>query len=161
MLEIKGMPLKDKPYFDPEKSWVPPMNFDPALRDRMDLRGPFYIYDVTLRDGEQTPGVAFTLDEKIMLAEELDALGVEAVEIGLPMLEKDFKVIQALRKRSLKTKVGCLVRANRAVSALRTISPTSGSRSRKPSARSRPAVVCRVRRIKITATITATRTIHP
>ena len=113
MLEIKGMPLKDQPYFDPAKSWVPPMNFDPALRSRMDLRGPFYIYDVTLRDGEQTPGVAFTLDEKIMLAEELDALGVEAVEIGLPMLEKDFKVIQALRKRNLKTKVGCLVRANR------------------------------------------------
>jgi isopropylmalate/homocitrate/citramalate synthase len=114
MLKIDGSPLEGQPYFDPEKSWVPPMNFEPSFRRRLDLRGPFYVYDVTLRDGEQTPGVALSFDEKVMLAEELDALGVEAIELGIPMLEKDFAVIRALAKRDLRAKVGCLVRARRA-----------------------------------------------
>jgi isopropylmalate/homocitrate/citramalate synthase len=105
------MPLKGQPYFDPNRAWVPPMNFDPEFRARLDLRGPFYVYDVTMRDGEQTPGVALSTEEKIKLAEELDAAGIESIECGLPMLPKDFKVIETLRKRNMRIKVGCLVRA--------------------------------------------------
>jgi len=113
MFELEHMKLEGKPYFQAERAWVPPMNFDPGFRDRLDLRGPFYVYDVTLRDGEQTPGVAFNLEEKVMLAQELDALGVGAIEVGIPMVEKDFKAIEVLRNCGLKAKVGCLVRANR------------------------------------------------
>lgn len=113
MLELERMPLAGKPYFDAESAWVPPMNFASAFREKLDLRGPFYVYDVTLRDGEQTPGVAFTSDEKVMLAEELEALGVESIEAGLPMVAKDFKVIETLANRDLRVKVSCLVRAVR------------------------------------------------
>lgn len=113
MFEMENVKLAGQPYFDEESAWVSPMNFDAAFRDKLDLRGPFYIYDVTLRDGEQTPGVAFTVDEKVKLAEELDALGVEAIEVGVPMVEKDFKAIEILRSKGLWAKVGCLTRANR------------------------------------------------
>lgn len=106
--------LQGKPYFDPDTAWTPPLNFDPAFRARLDIDREHYVYDVTLRDGEQTPGVSFSLDEKLMLAEELDALGVESVETGVPMIEKDFRVIQKLRDRGLKAKVGCLTRASKA-----------------------------------------------
>ena len=40
--------------------------------------------DVTLRDGEQTPGVAFSLQEKIELAKRLDRMGVPQIQVGLP-----------------------------------------------------------------------------
>ncbi|WP_323737275.1 2-isopropylmalate synthase [Methanosphaera sp. ISO3-F5] len=42
------------------------------------------IYDTTLRDGEQTPGVTITTDEKIIVAEKLDKLGVDVIELGFP-----------------------------------------------------------------------------
>ncbi|MBC7114431.1 MAG: 2-isopropylmalate synthase [Archaeoglobi archaeon] len=43
-----------------------------------------YIFDTTLRDGEQTPGVSFTEDEKLSIARQLDALGVDVIEAGFP-----------------------------------------------------------------------------
>lgn len=42
------------------------------------------IFDTTLRDGEQTPGLSFTLEEKLEIASELDQLGVDVIEAGFP-----------------------------------------------------------------------------
>jgi 2-isopropylmalate synthase len=44
-----------------------------------------WIFDTTLRDGEQMPGVTFSIDEKIMIAEKLDELGVSKIEAGFPI----------------------------------------------------------------------------
>ena len=43
-----------------------------------------YIFDTTLRDGEQTPGVALTTDEKIQIAKKLNYMGVDKIEVGFP-----------------------------------------------------------------------------
>jgi isopropylmalate/citramalate/homocitrate synthase-like protein len=43
------------------------------------------IFDTTLRDGEQTPGVTYTIDEKILIAQQLDELGVPRIEAGFPI----------------------------------------------------------------------------
>ena len=43
------------------------------------------IFDTTLRDGEQVPGCQLTTDEKIMIARELEALGVDVIEAGFPI----------------------------------------------------------------------------
>ena len=50
----------------------------------MDLSDEIYILDTTLRDGEQTPGVALTVDEKIQIAQKLNNLGVDKIEAGFP-----------------------------------------------------------------------------
>ncbi len=54
----------------------------------MKTRKP-YIIDTTLRDGEQTPGVVFSLKEKQKIAELLDELGVDEVEAGTPVIGYD------------------------------------------------------------------------
>ena len=54
------------------------------VKDQMNLPESVRIFDTTLRDGEQTPGVALTVDEKIGIARKLDKLGVDTIEAGFP-----------------------------------------------------------------------------
>ena len=44
------------------------------------------IFDTTLRDGEQTPGVALSPEQKLLIAKKLDALGVDVIEAGFPIV---------------------------------------------------------------------------
>ena len=50
------------------------------------------ICDVTLRDGEQTPGVSFTCEEKQLIAGVLDEVGVEVIEAGFPVVSAEEKM---------------------------------------------------------------------
>lgn len=54
------------------------------VKKGMELPETVRIFDTTLRDGEQTPGVAITVDEKIRIAKRLDKLGVDTIEVGFP-----------------------------------------------------------------------------
>jgi len=49
------------------------------------------ICDVTLRDGEQTPGVSFSCQEKVEIAQQLDAIGIELIEAGFPAVSPNEK----------------------------------------------------------------------
>lgn len=54
------------------------------VKKTMNLPETVRIFDTTLRDGEQTPGVAITAEEKIRIAKRLDDLGVDVIEAGFP-----------------------------------------------------------------------------
>jgi len=54
------------------------------VKKEMNLPETVRIFDTTLRDGEQTPGVAITVEEKIRIAKRLDELGVNVIEAGFP-----------------------------------------------------------------------------
>ena len=47
------------------------------------------ICDVTLRDGEQTPGVSFSCEEKVKIATKLDEIGIEVIEAGFPAVSQN------------------------------------------------------------------------
>ncbi len=64
------------------------------------------VLDTTLRDGEQTPGVSLTVEQKLMIAEALDALGVDIIEAGTAVAsEGDFRAIKAIAERGLKAEI--------------------------------------------------------
>ena len=64
------------------------------------------ILDTTLRDGEQTPGVSLNVEQKIMVAEALDSLGVDIIEAGTAIAsEGDFKAIKEISERGLKAEI--------------------------------------------------------
>ncbi|HLE57535.1 MAG TPA: 2-isopropylmalate synthase, partial [Rhodothermia bacterium] len=48
-----------------------------------------YIFDTTLRDGEQSPGASLTSDEKLEVALQLAELGVDVIEAGFPIASPD------------------------------------------------------------------------
>lgn len=54
------------------------------------------IFDTTLRDGEQTPGISFTAEQKRTIARQLDALGVDIIEAGTPITSKEEKEVVQL-----------------------------------------------------------------
>jgi len=58
------------------------------------------IFDTTLRDGEQSPGAAMNLDEKIRIAEVLEEMGVDVIEAGFPISSNgDFEAVNEIAKR--------------------------------------------------------------
>ena len=73
-----------------------------------------YVFDTTLRDGEQVPGCQLTTPEKIEIARELEALGVDIIEAGFPVSSPgDFQSVVEISKAVNNPTVCALTRANK------------------------------------------------
>jgi 2-isopropylmalate synthase len=71
-----------------------------------------YIFDTTLRDGEQSPGCSMTMPEKLRMAEALVDLGVDILEAGFPIAsEGDFEAVDAVSRQFPWVQVAALARA--------------------------------------------------
>ncbi len=72
------------------------------------------IFDTTLRDGEQTPGVSLTPDQKLEIAQRLDALGVDAIEAGFPVIsEGELRAVKMITSEGLSCEIAGLARTNK------------------------------------------------
>ncbi len=72
-----------------------------------------YIFDTTLRDGEQSPGATMNLREKTRLARQLDVLGVDVIEAGFPASSQgDFEAVREISKVVGQAQVAGLCRAS-------------------------------------------------
>lgn len=99
-------------HFEDEKWWVSPYNFVPEVRDALDLPPKVEIHDATLRDGEQTPGVVFSVDDKIAIAQKLSEVGVERIEAGMPAVSpQDAEAIKQISKLGLNSRIFTFARA--------------------------------------------------
>lgn len=73
------------------------------------------IFDTTLRDGEQSPGAAMNLEEKLRIAAVLEELGVDVIEAGFPVSSAgDFQAVNEIAKRIKNSTVCGLARAAKA-----------------------------------------------
>ncbi|MCX8231095.1 MAG: 2-isopropylmalate synthase [Alphaproteobacteria bacterium] len=83
------------------------------------------IFDTTLRDGEQSPGASMNIEEKLRIAEALEAMGVDVIEAGFPIASNgDFEAVNEVAKVIKESTVCGLARAgtkdiDRAAEALR------------------------------------------
>ena len=85
------------------------MNTETDIRSNQDR---VVIFDTTLRDGEQSPGATMQLEEKMEVAEILDAMGVDIIEAGFPIAsEGDFEAVREIAKRTQRAVVAGLARA--------------------------------------------------
>lgn len=72
------------------------------------------VFDTTLRDGEQTPGVSLTTEEKLEIAKALDELGVDVIESGFPIVsEGEYNSVRAINKLGLTSQVAALSRVDK------------------------------------------------
>ena len=72
-----------------------------------------YLFDTTLRDGEQSPGVNLNADEKVQIANQLAKLGIDIIEAGFPVTSPgDFEAVRAVAKEVKGAAVAALARAN-------------------------------------------------
>src|SRR5512136_3482762 len=73
------------------------------------------ILDTTLRDGEQTPNVALSTEDKLKIAQALDELGVDIIEAGFPInSEGEAEAIKRVAGAGLKAEICSLCRASKA-----------------------------------------------
>ncbi len=71
-----------------------------------------YIFDTTLRDGEQSPGASLNLEEKLQIARQLELLNVDVIEAGFPIASPgDFEAVQAVAREIRGPQIAGLARA--------------------------------------------------
>ncbi len=72
-----------------------------------------FVFDTTLRDGEQSPGCSMNLEEKLQMARQLDRLGVDILEAGFPIASQgDFEAVRAISEEIRRPVVAALARAS-------------------------------------------------
>ena len=94
-----------------EDWWVSP--FNAPGNDEMKVRLPkkVQLHDVTLRDGEQTPGIVFNKEDKVAIATALSEIGVHRIEVGMPIISKEEKdAIKTITSEGLSAKIFTLAR---------------------------------------------------
>ena len=77
----------------------------------MDPSKKVYIFDTTLRDGEQSPGISMTLEEKIRIAAKLESMNVDVIEAGFPVASKgELQSVKAIAQSLKKAEIAALCR---------------------------------------------------
>lgn len=93
--------MSDQPW--KQDNWfVSPWNFEDEVRGNLHFPEKIQIHDITLRDGEQQTGIAFTRDDKIRIAEGLAEAGVHRIEAGMPVVSpEDAEAVKEIARRNL------------------------------------------------------------
>ncbi len=81
------------------------------IRGTLILPDKAYFFDTTLRDGEQTPGISFTHEQKLTIAQNLTEMGIDMIEAGFPVISKgDFEACRDIAKLGLESEIMGLAR---------------------------------------------------
>lgn len=104
--------IEESKYHKDGQYWISPYNFIPEVTGKLDLPEKVEIHDATLRDGEQTPGLVFSVEEKVAIAKKLDEVGIDRIEAGMPAVSpQDFEAIKQISALGLNAKIYTFARA--------------------------------------------------
>jgi isopropylmalate/homocitrate/citramalate synthase len=105
--------LRQQTNFKDKSHWVCPVNFYDDVNNGLAGK-TVSIHDVTLRDGEQTFGVAYSIAERVRIAQALDELGVARIEAGMPIISAENRAgIKEVVESNLNAEITALVRAHK------------------------------------------------
>ncbi|TFG01581.1 MAG: hypothetical protein EU539_13895 [Promethearchaeota archaeon] len=92
---------------DPQQRWWNfEWNYKDSIRNQMNLPKKVIIKDDTLREGEETPGTYFTIEQKIEIAKILEEIGIPEIEVGYAAgIKEHFDTFKALKKEGIKMKL--------------------------------------------------------
>ncbi|MCP4763762.1 MAG: hypothetical protein GY870_18470 [archaeon] len=103
-----------KRYFN-DKWWISPFNYDDKLLETFNLpeNKKVYVRDSTIREGEETPGVLYTIEEKINIVEKLEEIGVEHIDCGyIGKVQDQWDLANKIKEIGLKMKTYCHLSTN-------------------------------------------------
>jgi 2-isopropylmalate synthase len=93
------------------KRFITNLQYGKGGRSGKVVRLRISVFDTTLRDGEQTPGISFPLNYKIQIARQLDKLEVDVIEAGFPIASKgELEAVKTIAKLNLDSKICGLAR---------------------------------------------------
>ncbi|KXA99454.1 citramalate synthase [candidate division MSBL1 archaeon SCGC-AAA259M10] len=99
-----GVDVDDKGYMD---------RFMESYKGTLDVPDQVKIFDTTLRDGEQTPGVSFAPDQKLRVARQLDELRVDVIEAGFPVVSEGEEIsVKKVAEEGLDAEICGLARTS-------------------------------------------------
>ena len=97
--------MKEKTKWFNEKWWISPLNYDSELIKHFNFPKQVFVRDSTIREGEETPGVYYTLDEKIKIVEMLEDLGVEHIDCGyIGQVQDQWDLANQIKELGMKLK---------------------------------------------------------
>lgn len=89
-----------------DESWVSHFDYDVDVLAGFKFPEEVVFHDVTLRDGEQTPGVVLRRPEKVEIARKLDEIGVQRIEAGMPKVsQEDSDAVKEIASLGLSAKI--------------------------------------------------------
>ncbi|MHA1723717.1 MAG: LeuA family protein [Promethearchaeota archaeon] len=89
-----------------QRWWSFDYNFETSIRNKMNLPQKVILKDDTLREGEETPGTYFTIDQKIDIAKLLEEMGIPEIEVGYAAgIEEHAKTFKALKKEGINMRL--------------------------------------------------------
>ena len=89
-----------------QRWWSYEWNFSESVRSQMHLPTKIIIKDDTLREGEETPGTYFTIDQKVEIAKVLEEIGIPEIEVGYAAgIKEHADTFKALKREGIKMKL--------------------------------------------------------
>ncbi|MEE9376829.1 MAG: hypothetical protein V3V33_02200 [Candidatus Lokiarchaeia archaeon] len=89
-----------------QRWWSFEWNFNESIRNQMNLPQNVIIKDDTLREGEETPGTYFTIDQKVEIAKMLEEMGIPEIEVGYAAgIKEHGETFKKLKKEGIKMRL--------------------------------------------------------
>ena len=91
---------------------VSPFCFAKEVTDSISIPSEIRIHDTTLREGEQTPGVVFSPQDKLAIARKLDQVGIQQIESGFPVASQGERMaVRLIAREGLEARIFGFARA--------------------------------------------------
>ncbi len=96
-----------------DKWWISPLNFSENVLKDFNFPKKVYVRDSTIREGEETPGVYYTLEDKINIVEKLEEVGVGDIDVGyIGRVQEQWDLANKIKELGLKIKTYCHLSSN-------------------------------------------------